>query len=135
MSKLGDTLERDYLPDEVRVELEEIKATLAGEELAQVHFGDLLEPRLLAIVGLGVFLAVFQQWCGINVIFNYAQEVFLAAGYEVSALMFSIVITGIVNLLFTFVATTMFFRETVDRREVFGIILVVAGIVLLVLWG
>ena len=42
---------------------------------------------------------------------------------------------GQIELLFTFVATTMFFRETVDRREVFGIILVVAGIVLLVLWG
>ena len=42
---------------------------------------------------------------------------------------------GQIELLFTFIATTMFFRETVDRREVSGIILVVAGIVLLVLWG
>jgi SP family arabinose:H+ symporter-like MFS transporter len=59
---------------------------------------------------LGVFLAVLQQWCGINVIFNYAQEVFAAAGYGVSGIMFNIVITGIVNLLFTFVAI-----YTVDR--------------------
>ncbi len=56
------------------------------------------------------FLAVFQQWCGINVIFNYAQEVFQAAGYAVGDLMFSIVVTGIVNLAFTFVAIV-----TVDR--------------------
>jgi SP family sugar porter-like MFS transporter len=28
----------------------------------------------------GVILAVFQQWCGINVIFNYAEEIFLQAG-------------------------------------------------------
>ena len=83
---------------------------LPKEEVARVNFGDLLEPRLSKIVALGVFLAVFQQWCGINVIFNYAQEVFSAAGYEVSDLMFSIVITGLVNLLATFVAIF-----TVDR--------------------
>jgi MFS family permease len=87
-----------------QAEVADIKTTLAGEEIARVNYRDLLEPRLAAVVGLGVFLAVFQQWCGINVIFNYAQEVFQAAGYDVSALMFSIVITGIVNLLFTFVA-------------------------------
>ena len=40
---------------------------------------------------------------------------------------------GQIELLFTFIATTLFFRETVDRREVTGILLVVAGIVLLVL--
>jgi len=90
--------------------IEDIKTTLAGEEIARVNFKDLLEPKLLRIVMLGVFLAVFQQWCGINVIFNYAQEVFASAGYGVSGIMFNIVITGIVNLLFTFVAI-----YTVDR--------------------
>ena len=90
--------------------IEDIKKTLAGEEIARVNFRDLFEPKLRRIVILGVFLAVLQQWCGINVIFNYAQEVFAAAGYGVSGIMFNIVITGIVNLLFTFVAI-----YTVDR--------------------
>jgi SP family arabinose:H+ symporter-like MFS transporter len=90
--------------------IEDIKTTLASEEIARVNFRDLLEPKLRRIVMLGVFLAVFQQWCGINVIFNYAQEVFAAAGYGVSDIMLNIVITGIVNLLFTFVAI-----YTVDR--------------------
>ena len=90
--------------------IEDIKKTLAGEEIARVNFRDLLEPKLRRIVILGVFLAVLQQWCGINVIFNYAQEVFTAAGYDVSGIMLNIVITGIVNLLFTFVAI-----YTVDR--------------------
>ena len=31
---------------------------------------------------IGIVLAAFQQWCGINVIFNYAEEVFEAAGFE-----------------------------------------------------
>ncbi len=91
-------------------EVADIKDTLAGEEVARVNFGDLFEPKLSKIVVLGVFLAVFQQWCGINVIFNYAQEVFQAAGYDVGELMFTIVITGIVNLAFTFIAIF-----TVDR--------------------
>ncbi|MCK7541286.1 MAG: MFS transporter [Marinilabiliales bacterium] len=53
---------------------------------------------------VGVVLAVYQQWCGINVIFNYAQEIFTAAGYGVSDVLFNIVVTGTVNLVFTFVA-------------------------------
>ncbi len=93
-----------------KVELADIKATLAEAEIARVNFRDLLEPRLMKIVGLGVFLAVFQQWCGINVLFNYAQEVFQEAGYGVSGIMFNIVLTGIVNLAFTFIAIF-----TVDR--------------------
>lgn len=96
--------------DYARTELADIKTTLASNEIATVRYRDLLEPKLLKIVGLGIFLAVFQQWCGINVIFNYAQEVFASAGYTVSDIMFNIVVTGIVNLLFTFVAI-----YTVDR--------------------
>jgi SP family sugar porter-like MFS transporter len=95
-------------------EVADIQATIAREEVAHVRFGDLLEPKLTRIMGLGIFLAVFQQWCGINVIFNYAQEVFEAAGYEVGELMLGIVITGIVNLVFTFVA--IFTVDLLGRR-------------------
>jgi MFS family permease len=52
-------------------------------------------------------LAAFQQWCGINVIFNYAEEVFISAGYSVSDMLLNIVITGSVNLVFTLVAMRM----------------------------
>lgn len=90
-------------------EVADIEATLDGEH-SKVHYSELLKPRMLKILGLGIFIAVFQQWCGINVIFNYAQEIFEAAGYDVSGMMFNIVITGIVNLVFTFVAI-----KTVDR--------------------
>ena len=53
---------------------------------------------------LGVVLAVFQQWCGINVIFNYAEEIFKTAGYDISTVLKNIAWTGSVNLAFTFVA-------------------------------
>lgn len=83
--------------------LAEIESSVSGN-LKKVNFKYLLEPALSKVLLLGIVLAVFQQWCGINVIFNYAQEVFSAAGYRVSDLLFNIVITGAVNLLFTFVA-------------------------------
>ena len=90
--------------------LAEIQATLASEEIQQVRFADLLEPRMRKVLGLGVVLAVFQQWCGINVIFNYAEEIFRAAGYDISSVLKNIAWTGSVNLMFTFVAL-----GTVDR--------------------
>ncbi len=93
-----------------RVELADIQTTLANEESSHVNYRNLAEPKLLKIVCLGVFLAVFQQWCGINIIFNYAQEVFVNAGYGISGVMVNIVITGFVFVLFTFVAIF-----TVDR--------------------
>jgi sugar porter (SP) family MFS transporter len=84
--------------------LAEIRATLAGESAPQEHFSELAEPRLRKVLALGIILAVFQQWCGINVIFNYAEEIFRAAGYDVSSVLKNIAWTGSVNLLFTFVA-------------------------------
>ena len=47
---------------------------------------------------------ILQQWCGINVIFNYAQEIFMAAGYGVSDVLMNIVVTGITNVIFTILA-------------------------------
>lgn len=70
----------------------------------------LLQPGVRKVLVIGVVLAVFQQWCGLNVIFNYAHEIFSAAGYEVSDVLMNIVITGVTNVVFTFVAI-----YTVDR--------------------
>jgi len=64
----------------------------------------LAEPGLRRILALGCFLAFFQQWCGINSVFNYAEEIFRSAGYAVSDTLFNIVITGAVLLLFTVLA-------------------------------
>jgi MFS transporter, SP family, xylose:H+ symportor len=91
-------------------EVRDIERTLAGEELQHVRFQALLEPKMIQVLLVGIALAVLQQWSGINVIFNYAEEIFRAAGYGVSSILFNIVITGLVNVLFTVVAI-----RTVDR--------------------
>jgi MFS family permease len=82
----------------------EIQSTLTSEETGRVRFSDLLAPGLRKVLVLGVTLAVFQQWCGINVIFNYAEEIFRAAGYDISNVLQNIAWTGSVNLGFTLVA-------------------------------
>jgi sugar porter (SP) family MFS transporter len=84
--------------------IQDIQSTIASEEIQHVRFADLLEPRMRKVLVLGVVLAVFQQWCGINTIFNYAEEIFRAAGYDISTVLKNIAWTGSVNLAFTFVA-------------------------------
>jgi len=82
----------------------EIQSTLAVGEIQRVRFSDLLEAKMRKVMVLGVVLAVFQQWCGINVIFNYAEEIFRAAGYDISTVLKNIAWTGSVNLVFTLIA-------------------------------
>jgi SP family sugar porter-like MFS transporter len=105
----GSTLEKVGGAAYAADALAHIKESMVNE-IEKVNFKELLEPKMLKILLIGVVLAVFQQWCGINVIFNYAHEIFTQAGYGVSDMLLNIVITGIVNLLFTFVAI-----YTVDR--------------------
>ena len=81
----------------------------AGRE-KQGGLGILLSKPFRPVLIIGVIIAVFQQWCGTNVIFNYAQEIFSDAGYDLGEMLFNIVLTGITNVIFTFVAI-----YTVDR--------------------
>jgi sugar porter (SP) family MFS transporter len=107
-------------------EARDVQATLASAEIHHVRFQDLLEPKMVKILLVGVTLAVLQQWSGINVIFNYAEELYKAAGYGVSDILFNIVITGAINLVVTFVAI-----GTVDRFGRRGLMLIgCAGIAL-----
>ena len=76
---------------------------------------ELLAPNILKVLSIGVALAVLQQWSGINIIFNYAEEIYRSAGYGVSDILFNIVITGTINLALTLVALNLVDR--VGRRS------------------
>ncbi|MBI9017720.1 MAG: sugar porter family MFS transporter [Phycisphaerae bacterium] len=95
-------------------EVADIQKTVQSEDGSKVRFNELLESKMVRILGIGVFLAVFQQWCGINVIFNYAEDIFREAGYTINSTMDNIVKTGIVNLVFTFVA--IFTVDKIGRK-------------------
>lgn len=96
LRKLGD---ENY----VKNSLSDIKETLKDER-SGINFKALAKPVTFKIVLLGMFLAFLQQWSGNNTIFYYAQEIFTQAGYQVGDLLFNIVITGSVMLVFTFIA-------------------------------
>lgn len=82
----------------------DIESTLTSEEVQKVRFSELWDPKMRKVIVLGIVLAVFQQWCGINVIFNYAEEIFRAAGYDISTVLKNIAWTGSVNMVFTLFA-------------------------------
>jgi sugar porter (SP) family MFS transporter len=96
-------LERLGGPEYARHVLKDFKE-VSGEQSRGTAWRELAAPGMGKVLLLGVLLAVLQQWCGINVIFNYAQEIFAAAGYQISGILFDIVITGAVNVAFTIVA-------------------------------
>ncbi len=91
-------------------EIAEIDKTLRPGDTRRVGWRELLAPSVRRVMVIGIFLAVLQQWSGINVIFNYAEEIYRSAGYGVSDVLFNIVITGSINLVFTLLA-----MGTVDR--------------------
>ena len=89
---------------------------------SSISFKTLFRSQYRNILLLGLFIAVFQQWCGTNVIFNYAQEIFVSAGFDVDGMFINIVITGIANVLLTFVA-----MGTVERWGRRTLMLIGAG--------
>jgi sugar porter (SP) family MFS transporter len=89
----------------------DIESTLGSEAGSWM---DLLAPGVSKALIIGVALAVLQQWSGINVIFNYAEEIYRNAGYGVSGILFNIVITGTINLICTLIALT--FVDKLGRR-------------------
>ena len=93
-----------------------------GSLKREAGLGELFQQKYGKVLLLGLVIAVFQQWCGTNVIFNYAQEIFVGAGFDVDGMFINIVITGIANVVFTFVA--LYTIEKWGRRT---LILIGAG--------
>jgi SP family arabinose:H+ symporter-like MFS transporter len=107
LSKIGGD---DYATSEIESIVESLSLRTDKNNLSILK-----GPGVSRLLILGIVLAVFQQWCGINVIFNYAQEIFANAGYSVSDILFNIVITGSVNLIFTFIG--MFTVDKFGRKS------------------
>jgi sugar porter (SP) family MFS transporter len=95
-------------------ELTNIKRTLQLEAGMEASWKELWLPGVRKIVLIGIALAVLQQWTGINILFNYAAEIYRSAGYGANDIFLNIVITGAINLVFTVVA--MLIVDRVGRR-------------------
>lgn len=95
-------------------EVTSIKRMLQAEAGMKASWRDLRMPGVRKILMIGVALAVLQQWTGINILFNYAAEVYRSAGYAENDILWNIVITGAINLVFTVFA--MLIVDRVGRR-------------------
>ena len=84
-------------------ELSEIKASLSGNE-RRGTLKQLFKKKYSLVLFLGIFLAVFQQWSGINVIFFYAPDIFAKANIGVDAALFQTTLIGVMNIIFTILA-------------------------------
>src|SRR5471032_3062743 len=95
--------------------LAEIRQSMDADDTQRVRLPQLFARRVRPVMIIGIVLAVFQQWCGINVIFNYAQEIFASAGFDINDTLKSIVATGLINLIFTLLALPLVDR--IGRRR------------------
>ena len=67
----------------------------------QTGYGRVFQRAVLPCVLVGVGLAVFQQLCGINVVFNYTAKIFESIGASQDDQLLQTVFIGAVNLFFT----------------------------------
>jgi sugar porter (SP) family MFS transporter len=74
----------------------------------------LLSKAIFPAVVIGIFLAFFQQLCGINTVFNYAPKIFDSIGASKDNQLLQTVFIGGVNLFFTILA--MFMVDKFGRK-------------------
>jgi SP family arabinose:H+ symporter-like MFS transporter len=86
---------------EAQREVASIEGALAHETGS---IRQLFGPGLRVALGIGLALALFQQFSGINAIMYYAPEIFKATGSSVDGAFLQAVSVGTVNLFFTFLA-------------------------------
>ena len=108
-------LERIGGPDYAGSEIAGIESAQRSDAaLTQYSWRELLRPAFRKILLVGIALAALQQWTGINILFNYAAEVYRSAGYGANDIFLNIVITGAINLVFTVLAMALVDR--IGRR-------------------
>ena len=103
-------LERIGGPEYSHTEIIAIEQAIALEDSGNSSIHELMITGVRRMLLVGIALAVLQQWTGINILFNYAGEVFRSAGFGANDIFLNIVITGAINLVFT-----IFSMAVVDR--------------------
>ena len=95
LNKIGD---RGFAEQSLR----DIEKSMKG--VVKASFSDVFKKGVLPAVLLGIGLAVFQQFCGINTVFNYAPKIFESIGASQDDQLLQTVFIGVTNLVFTIAA-------------------------------
>jgi MFS transporter, SP family, xylose:H+ symportor len=89
----------------VNESVEAIKKTLHGP--VKTNYKHLFQKAVFPVVAVGIGLAVFQQFCGINVVFNYTTNIFSSIGASTDEQLLQAVWISVANLVFTLLAMTL----------------------------
>ncbi len=102
-------LQKIFVGD-VQPKLDTIEASLDAEH--KPSFKDIRGTKfgLQGIVWVGIILAVFQQFVGINAVFYYSNIVFQAVGFTTEDAFLQSTIISAVNVIFTLVAIALIDR-------------------------
>jgi len=100
--KAFDVLSRIGNPVFVKSSVGAIKESV--QHNGRVSYRAAFEKTVLPAVLIGIGLAVFQQLCGINVVFNYTSNIFESIGASKDDQLLQTVFIGGVNLFFTLLA-------------------------------
>lgn len=79
-----------------------IGKTITG--IAKIKYSAVFGKTVFPAVMIGIGLAVFQQLCGINVVFNYTAVLFESIGFSKDDQLLQTVFIGGINLVFTLLA-------------------------------
>jgi len=77
--------------------LQDIKESLVEKSVPWLSYGGL-------VIVIGVFLSIFQQFVGINVVLYYAPEIFRNMGSGTDTALLQTIVVGVINLTFTVIA-------------------------------
>jgi len=105
---------------DAKAKIEDIKSTL--EEGHKPSLSDIISKhtgKIQPIIWVGIGLTTLQQFTGINVVFYYGATLWQAAGFTEENALLQNVISGSVNVLFTFVAIALV--DKVGRKPLLSI--------------
>ncbi|KAJ5273092.1 hypothetical protein N7478_008217 [Penicillium angulare] len=115
--------------DFVSLEMRQLREACDDERLhSDVSFGELIEPKMLWRVHIGMFVQIWSQLTGINVIMYYITFVFGMAGLSGNSNLVASSISYVINVIMTI--PTLFLVDRIGRR----VILLSASVSLTVWW-
>jgi SP family xylose:H+ symportor-like MFS transporter len=77
---------------------------LSTQHTTETSYAAVFKKAVRPMVVVGITLAVFQQFCGINVVYNYTTTIFKSVGASLDSQLFETVAISIVSLIFTLLA-------------------------------
>jgi MFS transporter, SP family, xylose:H+ symportor len=79
----------------------------AMEKESRTHIRGVFTRGIMPVLLIGIGLAIFQQFCGINVVFNYTTNIFRSIGASTTEQLLQAVYISLASLLFTLISMAL----------------------------